>query len=523
MDEPTGDGSVGDVAKFATLRGLGYASDLGRNLADIAPGGGALVDSFFRDNQSPAAKPPAQAQKVERRFDPIAPNDARTDRRLAGVTPGSNDNAPGQGSTDYTGALNSRPGGRLPELPNSLRDNVVYKTVDPKTGRTTYSGRNVGVNADGETAMMNGDGTGQRMINGNNGSGSMSLRNLDAKGQPTGPNYGLSNSGGGASTSGDERVSAALTAASLRGDQDAVRQYYFDRGETFGGQTADQFRDAEEERNAPRRGQPGFKAYQENRLEKAKLRQLTDFQNESLAATRENNKALREQAAATMYQAGAPARMQAARLQAMQKVMQMHTSKGGEVDFAAAADTAEKYGLSEEAAKIRSGVAAKQTDGDARAKSVRDSFKGKFVMPDGKGGETNDTWAEGRAVELLQALEGENLTPDKMAQRTNEIINRVRIVQGMRDVQQRRNLRADGWQGGFGRETNSLPTDIPDGVHTRKPVGFWDGKFSGADVGSGDHDIGGDYQLRGQTDQSALKWLDEVYAQRQKDGQKKKD
>lgn len=45
MNEPTGDGSFGDIAKFATLRGLGYASDLGNNLT------GGLVGKYLYQDE----------------------------------------------------------------------------------------------------------------------------------------------------------------------------------------------------------------------------------------------------------------------------------------------------------------------------------------------------------------------------------------------------------------------------------------------------------------------------------------
>lgn len=53
MDEPTGDQSIGDIAKFAGLRALGFASDLGNNLT-----GGLAGKYLFRDMQDqPAAAP----------------------------------------------------------------------------------------------------------------------------------------------------------------------------------------------------------------------------------------------------------------------------------------------------------------------------------------------------------------------------------------------------------------------------------------------------------------------------------
>jgi hypothetical protein len=45
MQEPTGDGSAGDIAKFAALRGLGFASDVGSALTF------GLADKLYRDKQ----------------------------------------------------------------------------------------------------------------------------------------------------------------------------------------------------------------------------------------------------------------------------------------------------------------------------------------------------------------------------------------------------------------------------------------------------------------------------------------
>ncbi|MFV3093940.1 hypothetical protein ACNJYG_26110, partial [Pseudomonas sp. GW6] len=55
MDEPTGDGSAGDILKFAAQRGLGFASDLGNNLTM------GLAGKLFRDNQGEQAPGTAAA------------------------------------------------------------------------------------------------------------------------------------------------------------------------------------------------------------------------------------------------------------------------------------------------------------------------------------------------------------------------------------------------------------------------------------------------------------------------------
>ena len=55
MDEPTGDGSAGDILKFAAQRGLGFASDLGNNLTM------GLAGNLYQDNQGEQAPGTAAA------------------------------------------------------------------------------------------------------------------------------------------------------------------------------------------------------------------------------------------------------------------------------------------------------------------------------------------------------------------------------------------------------------------------------------------------------------------------------
>jgi len=57
-------------------------------------------------------------------------------------------------SRDFSNELNKVPA----NLPSDLRSGVVVKTVDPKTGRVTYSGRNVAPGADGNTQFVDGMG-----------------------------------------------------------------------------------------------------------------------------------------------------------------------------------------------------------------------------------------------------------------------------------------------------------------------------------------------------------------------------
>lgn len=87
MDEPTGDGSVGDILKFAALRGLGFASDLGNNLTM------GLAGNLYQDNQgeqapgtAAAAPQQAPASAAPAQVAPAAGGDLPTD-----TTPRAND------------------------------------------------------------------------------------------------------------------------------------------------------------------------------------------------------------------------------------------------------------------------------------------------------------------------------------------------------------------------------------------------------------------------------------------------
>lgn len=89
VSEPTGDGSIGDMAKFAGLRAGGFASDLGANILDFGTGivngvrrsaGAEPIPTFrsllFRDgdpNQPAAAAPTALAQKPAAAAAPAQP------------------------------------------------------------------------------------------------------------------------------------------------------------------------------------------------------------------------------------------------------------------------------------------------------------------------------------------------------------------------------------------------------------------------------------------------------------------
>jgi hypothetical protein len=132
MDEPTGDGSVGDVAKFAGLRTLGFFSDLGNSLT------GGLAGRLYQDNDMPAAQPAAAVPTTTAPADGGG-NGVRgsgyDDPRLVNADPAR---ASLGSSRDYTGELAAVP----TQMPNGLRDSVIHKTLDTN-GRPVYTGTNV--------------------------------------------------------------------------------------------------------------------------------------------------------------------------------------------------------------------------------------------------------------------------------------------------------------------------------------------------------------------------------------------
>jgi hypothetical protein len=139
MDEPTGNGSFGDVAKFAGLRTLGYASDLGNALTFGQAG------KLFADNQPGAM--PAQPQQGARSpaVAPLDPNPQ--DLHLAGGTRATpldlahgpaDDGAITVDGNSYSGAnVGATPTFRNPD--GSLRSSNGTLSVMPTLGVDGYS------------------------------------------------------------------------------------------------------------------------------------------------------------------------------------------------------------------------------------------------------------------------------------------------------------------------------------------------------------------------------------------------
>lgn len=116
VSEPTGDGSIGDIAKFAALRAGGFASDLGNNLT------GGLAGKLFRDNPSePNVAPMSFA----------APAAGTADLR-APVYPSNT--PPGSGPQ----VTNDLPAGWQARALDTASDNSVRRVTTPD-GRTLYT------------------------------------------------------------------------------------------------------------------------------------------------------------------------------------------------------------------------------------------------------------------------------------------------------------------------------------------------------------------------------------------------
>ena len=77
---PTGDGSIGDIAKFTALRAGGFASDLGNNLT-----GGLIGKLAFRDSATPVTNAANVAPISSAQTQPVAPTTTAADTALPAV------------------------------------------------------------------------------------------------------------------------------------------------------------------------------------------------------------------------------------------------------------------------------------------------------------------------------------------------------------------------------------------------------------------------------------------------------
>lgn len=98
---------------------------------------------------------------------------------------------------DFTAELSQVPRNLPADLPNG----TVVKTVDPTTGRVTYSGRNVGQDANGMTPMTNGAGRELPSLGQPNGN---FVQAVDAAGRPT--SFAAPGMDGGISLNGAQAV-----------------------------------------------------------------------------------------------------------------------------------------------------------------------------------------------------------------------------------------------------------------------------------------------------------------------------
>lgn len=451
-------------------RGVGVMADVGdaitfgqaTNLGNYIAGNG-----YGPNSTSPApaaAKPSANAPSASYSHEGTRAGPAGSQ----GVGYG-----PSLGATDFTAQLNSRPGGKMPSTAG-LRDNVVYKTVDPKTGRVTYSGNNIRTGADGTTAMMNGDGTGLRQIDGNNsGSGTGFVRDLQT-GRSMSAFGGGVNVGSGGFTRPGADVDTALHAAGARGDMDAVRAYYANKGETFAGVTADQYKAqqaaAAEEAGMPKRGEFGY-----NRAQITKT-------------ARDANKATLRGQDMDMERAMAPIRYaQEQRRMAGQLLQQT----GG--DLGAATKMAMRVGV--DPSHLQAAWQAETTNKTAeqnlaasKSKGVDDIFANQFSYTDKNGIKQRDQNAEALAkAEVLRASGGKfaAMSPDEQAAYAAAAMDNVKLLMSARSKQSTGYLQALGLQADD-VALGGMPTADQLQGSTLRDVGLWEGMTT-PKIAKGDH------------------------------------
>lgn len=122
VQEPAGDGSVGDIAKFTALRAGGFATDLANNFS-----GGILGRTLYRDRDMPREgeqqAAPAQAAQAQ----PAAPGRQQTtEQRAADPTPAAPPATPAPVTAQTGGIVGRRaqalPAGIIQDSPASFTD-----------------------------------------------------------------------------------------------------------------------------------------------------------------------------------------------------------------------------------------------------------------------------------------------------------------------------------------------------------------------------------------------------------------
>lgn len=256
---------VGPVARSALGLGAGAISRTARAAGNpLVAGALQGASANVRDGRDQTAQ--SAASTVE----PFNPNQTAATQGRTNFTPGNagagrgNLTPPGtvldSGATapsdprsrDFSAELNALPA----QLPSDLRQGVIHKTVDAR-GRTTYSGMNVGAGADGQTQMVDGLGKTLTPRGGLHYAAAGAPVAMGAGGFAITPSGGAAQSAQGQPQAaqpsdmsagqtgalGSPAVSQALQAAAARGDMEAVRSFYHNRGETWQGQTKDQYTD----------------------------------------------------------------------------------------------------------------------------------------------------------------------------------------------------------------------------------------------------------------------------------------
>jgi len=122
VQEPTGDGSVGDIAKFAALRAGGFASDLANNLT-----GGILGRTLYRDRDMPRPGEEQAGTAQAAQAQPPAPGRRQaTEQQAAEPAPAAPPASPAPVTAQTGGIVGQRaqalPGGIIQDGPASFTD-----------------------------------------------------------------------------------------------------------------------------------------------------------------------------------------------------------------------------------------------------------------------------------------------------------------------------------------------------------------------------------------------------------------
>lgn len=149
VSEPTGDGSIGDMAKFALLRAGGFASDLGNRLT------GGLAGEFYQDHPNadpstakaatptsapaPAASA-ASASPQTHNMDPVQPGSARSNQLENLGVPVADQNKAPLPDAGRGGALRGQKPGTVVNMGEYGNGSNIYGTANGKGRVNSFAG-----------------------------------------------------------------------------------------------------------------------------------------------------------------------------------------------------------------------------------------------------------------------------------------------------------------------------------------------------------------------------------------------